>query len=120
MAVRLQNWKTQLRKGILELCILNALKEKEYYGYDLVQTLKKVDLLQMREGTVYPILARLEEDGLVTSETRPSSSGPPRKYVRITRSGRAYVAEANEHWREIVQAVERAQSVQGKGANDGQ
>ena len=116
--MRLQNWKTQLRKGILELCILNALKVKEYYGYDLVQSLKKIDVLQMREGTVYPILARLEEDGLVTSETRPSSSGPPRKYVRITPAGRAYVADANDHWREIVVAVERGRSAQMEGAND--
>jgi len=117
--MRLQNWKTQLRKGVLELCVLNALSAREYYGYDLVQTLKQIEVLQMREGTVYPILARLEDDGLVTSETRASSAGPPRKYVSITQEGKTYVAKANAHWSEMVSAVKRAQSGAMKGSSDG-
>ena len=80
----LDNWKTQLRKGLLDLCVLNFLARDEYYGYDLVQELKTIPALSIREGTVYPILARLEEDGLVVSEVRPSDAGPPRKYFNIT------------------------------------
>lgn len=101
----LQNWKTQLRKGLLELCILNRLQHREYYGYDLVQELKRIDVLQMREGTIYPILARMEEDGMVTSQVKPSNNGPPRKYFVITRSGKQDIKEMNKHWDNILAAV---------------
>lgn len=92
------NWKTQLRKGFLELCILNYLKVREFYGYDLVQELKKVDGLAMREGTIYPILARFQEDGLVCSKVQASGNGPPRKYFQITQQGMEILEEMNEHW----------------------
>ena len=101
----LANWKTQLRKGLLDLCVLNFLASQEYYGYDLVQELKKLPALSIREGTVYPILARLEEEGLVVSQVRPSDSGPPRKYFNITSQGRRTVREMNEHWGHIEGAV---------------
>ena len=105
-----KNWKTQLRKGLLELCVLNRLRYREYYGYDLVQELKAIDVLQMRECTVYPILARLEEDGLVASQLRPSVSGPPRKYFSITSSGKRIVKEMNGHWERVQKAVEISRS----------
>ena len=101
----LQNWKTQLRKGLLELCILNCLNRREFYGYDLVQELKQTEGLAMREGNIYPILARLQEDGFVVSRTKPSGSGPPRKYFSITTAGRGGLAEMNEHWNRIEEAV---------------
>ena len=106
----LQNWKTQLRKGLLDLCILNLLKQRKYHGYDLVQTLKRMEVFLMREGTVYPVLARLAEDRLVRSETAKSSAGPPRKYFTLTADGVAYVARANEHWNGIVTAIRQAQT----------
>ncbi|MHC4713378.1 MAG: PadR family transcriptional regulator [Planctomycetota bacterium] len=106
----LANWKTQVRKGLLDLCVLNFLRRREYYGYDLVQDLKSIDGLQMREGTVYPILARLEEEGLVKSEVRPSSNGPPRKYFRITDAGRRAVGHMNAHWEHMGEAVRTARS----------
>jgi len=103
--MNLDNWRTQLRKGLLDLCVLNFLAGREYYGYDLVQELKKSHALRIREGTVYPILARLEEDGLVISEVRPSNTGPPRKYFKITAEGRRAVAEMNEHWDWVEDAI---------------
>jgi PadR family transcriptional regulator PadR len=106
--MELERWKTQLRKGLLDLCVLNFLAAHEYYGYDLVQEMKEIDGLQMREGTIYPILARLEEDGLVRSERRPSDAGPPRKYFIITRAGERAVEEMNRHWRRIEAAVRTA------------
>lgn len=106
----LGNWKTQVRKGLLDLCVLNFLCRREYYGYDLVQDLKSIDGLQMREGTVYPILARLEEDGLVTSDVRPSSNGPPRKYFRITDAGRRAASDMNAHWDHMEAAVRTARA----------
>ncbi len=106
----LQNWKTQLRKGLLELCVLNYLQRRKYHGYELVQYLKRIDVLQMREGTIYPILARLEEDGLVTHSVRPSENGPPRKYFQTTRAGRAAAQAMNRHWKDVEAAVRLATS----------
>jgi len=106
----LQNWKTQIRKGLLDLCVLNFLRAREYYGYDLVQDIKQIDGLQMREGNVYPILARLEEDALVESKVRASTAGPPRKYFRLTPAGRKAIAEMNLHWNQMTQAVDAARA----------
>ena len=81
----LTNWVTQLRKGILEFCVLNVLEDASLYGYDIVRRLRALEVLVIGEGTIYPILARLEEDGLVTSEVKPSNTGPPRTpYRRCT------------------------------------
>jgi len=112
----LHNWKTQLRKGLLDLCVLNLLSTREYYGYDLVQDLKTIDGLQMREGNVYPILGRLEEEGLVTSDVRRSDSGPPRRYFHITVAGRKAAEAMNEHWEEINRAVRSAKAARIGGA----
>jgi PadR family transcriptional regulator, regulatory protein PadR len=102
------NWKTQLRKGFLDLCIVNCLRAREFYGYDLVQVLKRIEGASMREGIIYPVLARLQEDGIVTSETRPSTSGPPRKYYRITKKGLEVLNEMNTHWQRMVSAMSAA------------
>jgi len=104
----LGNWKTQLRKGFLELFILNHLRSGEYYGYDLVQAMKRIDGLAMREGTIYPILARLQDDGLVRSEIRSSDSGPPRKYFQITETGREALRDMNRHWQSLETAMRTA------------
>lgn len=103
--VAISNWRTQLRKGFLDLCVLNCLNVREYYGYDFVQKLKQIEGTAIREGIVYPILARMQEDGFVTSEKRPSSSGPPRKYYQITPAGRAVLREMNEIWRQMGAAM---------------
>lgn len=102
------NWKTQLRKGFLDLCILNHLEQKEFYGYDLVQQLKVAEGTSMREGIIYPVLARLQEDGLVTSVKRPSPTGPPRKYYQITEAGGEALKEMNDHWGIMVVAMENS------------
>ena len=115
----LNNWKTQLRKGFLDLCILNYLNAREFYGYDLVQELKQVEGTSMREGIIYPVLARLQDDGLVQSQKRPSSSGPPRKYYWTTDAGRQVLAEMNAHWQEMVKAMDSAIGFTGD-ANDEQ
>jgi PadR family transcriptional regulator PadR len=102
------NWKTQLRKGFLDLCILNHLAAQEFYGYDLVQQLKQGEGTAMREGIIYPVLARLQDEGIVTSEKRPSTSGPPRKYYQITKKGRHVLQEMNAHWRQMTAAMENS------------
>jgi len=114
-AMELQKWKTQLRKGLLDLCVLNFLGRREYYGYDLVQELKHIDGLHMREGTIYPILARLQEDGLVNSEVRGSSTGPARKYFNITPAGEKAIADMNKHWDLVERAVQLARREKAGG-----
>jgi len=82
------NWVVQVRKGLLELCILNALAEKERYGYELVKTLVQIPGLGMTEGTLYPLLSRLRIQGLVTARLEESPEGPARKYYSLTPEGR--------------------------------
>ena len=79
------NWQTQLRKGVLDIVILNFLQHGRCHGYEMVQSLKRIWGLRIREGNIYPILARLQTDGLVTNISEASQSGPPRKYYQLTK-----------------------------------
>ncbi len=101
----LDNWQTQLRKGLLDLVILNLLRHGRCHGYEMVQTLKKIDGLKMREGNIYPILARLQTDGLVTSCSEPSPDGPPRKYFELTESGQKILADMNSHLDKMMESI---------------
>ncbi len=105
----LDNWTTQLRKGLLELCIMNLLSLGNLYGYDLVKRLAVVDGLVTTEGTVYPLLARLKKAGLVHTRLEESSSGPARKYYALTPEGRRVRAAMNAYWGELAGAVRSLQ-----------
>ena len=92
------NWTVQVRKGVLELCILNALAAtRERYGYDLVKTLVGMPGLGVTEGTIYPLLSRLRVQGLVTTRLEESPEGPARKYYSLTPKGWRVTALMNEH-----------------------
>jgi PadR family transcriptional regulator PadR len=95
------NWATQVRKGMLELCILNAIKARSLYGYDIVRTLRTVEGLMISEGTIYPILSRLKREGLVRTTLKESSEGPARKYYDLTEKGRSILKKMNTYWKEI-------------------
>src|SRR5215831_6121704 len=101
------NWTVQVRKGLLELCILNALAEEERYGYDLVKTLVEVHGLGVTEGTIYPLLSRLRVAGLIASRLEESPSGPARKYYSLTKEGRKTMEAMNEYIGELNRSVER-------------
>ncbi len=105
--VDVSNWQSQLRKGLLDMVILNLLQHRRCHGYEMVQALKKVDGLQIREGNIYPILARLEMDALLASSKQPSVEGPPRKYYEITKLGRNIVAEMNRHWDQMHESIQK-------------
>ena len=94
----LDNWIIQLRKGILELCILNLLNEKEYYGYNLVKKLVSIKKLEAREGSIYPLLSRLKEQNLVKTRLEESNEGPVRKYYSLTEEGREFTTLINEYY----------------------
>jgi len=91
------NWTVQVRKGLLEVCILSALVEKERYGYDLVKTLVAIPGLGVTEGTLYPLLSRLRVQGLVTARLEESSEGPARKYYSLTKEGRKIMTAMNNY-----------------------
>jgi PadR family transcriptional regulator PadR len=103
--LNLDNWQAQLRKGLLDIAILNLLKHNQLHGYEIVQTFKQSRGLRIHEGNIYPILARLKADGLVTSQTKSSSEGPPRKYFKLTESGRKTLADMNLHWDKINETI---------------
>lgn len=95
------NWLTQVRKGMLELCILNAIKGTSLYGYDIVRMLCDIDGLVISEGTIYPILSRLRQEGFVRTKIAESTEGPARKYYELTAKGEKILSEMNDYWRDI-------------------
>lgn len=95
------NWATQLRKGMLELCILNAIKGTSLYGYDIVRRLRDIDGLVISEGTVYPILSRLKREGFVRTQIKESTEGPARKYYELTPKGERILTRMNDYWQDI-------------------
>lgn len=106
--MNLINWKIQLRKGLLELVVLNLLAGKRRHGYEMVQLLKTIDGLNIREGNIYPILARLKTDNLVTIEQEISPEGPVRNSYGLSSEGKKFLKQMNEHWRHLVVSIEKA------------
>ena len=97
--------KAQLLKGLLEGCILEIISHKENYGYVITETLNDNGFTDLNEGSVYPVLMRLEKKGLVTSESRKSDLGPRRKYFFISQSGLIYLNEFKELWQDVSSTV---------------
>ena len=95
------NWSTQLRKGMLELCILNAIRGTSLYGYDIVRKLRNIEGLVISEGTIYPILSRLKREGFVQTTIKESTEGPPRKYYELTAAGEKILSQMNGYWQDI-------------------
>lgn len=101
----LHNWQIQLRKGLLELVVLSLLQNGPRHGYEMVQALKRIEGLTIREGNIYPILARLQIDGLVECYSEASRDGPQRKYFSLTKSGKRILNEMNTHWEQIIKSI---------------
>ncbi len=97
---------SQLLRGVLDMCVLGLLRAEPTYGYELTERLAGFGLDAVSEGTVYPLLARLQRQGLVESYAVSSGSGPPRKYYRLTRAGAAQLPIWHQHWRGFAAAVE--------------
>ncbi len=104
------NWQAQLRKGLLEMALMNLLAGGESHGYEMVRRLKQLKGLEIREGNIYPVLARLQTDGLVSTYTLASSDGPRRKYYKLTEVGKQVLDRMNEHWNELVAGVNQIRS----------
>ena len=102
--MNIENTKAQMRKGVLEFCILSVIKDQELYTSEIMDTLKNAKLLVV-EGTIYPLLTRLKNDGLLSYRWEESTSGPPRKYYGLTEIGKQFLTELNNTWSELSSAV---------------
>jgi PadR family transcriptional regulator, regulatory protein PadR len=109
MNVNLENTKAQMRKGVLELCILAIIAEKEAYPSDILEKLKSSELIVV-EGTLYPLLTRLKDSGLLEYRWVESEKGPPRKYYQLTSDGTTALQELHKGWLELVGSVEKITS----------
>ena len=104
--MKIENTKAQMRKGVLEYCILSILRDGEAYTSDILETLKDAKMLVV-EGTIYPLLTRLKNAGLLAYRWEESNSGPPRKYYALTETGKLFLTELNITWSELQQAVKK-------------
>ena len=109
MELKLENTKAQMRKGVLELCVLSIISEEEVYPSDIIKKLKEAKLIVV-EGTLYPLLNRLKNAELLDYSWKESMAGPPRKYYHITKQGEDFLSELLHTWEELNNAVFRSTS----------
>ncbi|MGM9825935.1 MAG: PadR family transcriptional regulator [Paludibacteraceae bacterium] len=103
----IDNIKTQMRKGILEYCVLSIISRRgEAYTSDVIEVLRDADLLVV-EGTLYPLLTRMKNNGLLTYRWEESREGPPRKYFRLTPEGAALLADLEQEWNAITASIQK-------------
>ncbi|MFA6259993.1 MAG: PadR family transcriptional regulator [Bacteroidia bacterium] len=104
--MNVENARQQMKKGVLEYCALAIISRGEVYASDILEEMKTANLLVV-EGTLYPMLTRLKNDGLVTYKWVESKSGPPRKYFQLTESGELFLLDLKKTWNELVEGVQR-------------
>lgn len=103
--MKTENTKAQMRKGVLEYCILAILSKKDSYASDIIQKLKESKLIVV-EGTLYPLLTRLKNAGYLTYRWEESTQGPPRKYYELTTPGKDFLSDLDASWQELVESVD--------------
>ncbi|MPQ45417.1 PadR family transcriptional regulator [Marinifilum sp. N1E240] len=102
--MKIENTKAQMRKGVLEYCILSILSKSDAYASDIIKELKEAKMIVV-EGTLYPLLTRLKNAGLLSYRWEESTQGPPRKYYTSTEVGNDFLKELDNSWQELVDAV---------------
>jgi PadR family transcriptional regulator PadR len=115
--MNIENTQSQMRKGVLEFCILSIIQRGEAYPSDIIEEMKKSNL-QLLEGTLYPLLTRLKNADLLNYRWVESSGGPPRKYFSLTEKGSAFYKLLENTWREMADGVERVINSQGGGIRE--
>ena len=101
------NWKSQVKKGTLTFIILNILKENEYYGYELIEQIRKHTEIEIAEGTLYPLLNRLKTENLVDSKWVEQKTGIPRKYYCLTKMGIKTLVQMNGYWKNLEISIQK-------------
>lgn len=102
-----EDWLSQLRRGVVELCIMQILTQKPGYGYEIVSNLQQFGPLAAGENTIYPVLRRLKKEGHLDTFLQPSPTGPPRQYYQLTPVGEKRLAHLSKQWTEMAKAVEQ-------------
>ena len=110
----MSEWTSQVRRGILEYCILLLVSETPRYGYELVSTLEQWEPLAVTEGTLYPLLRRLLKDNFIDSFWQESEAGPPRKYYSLTGTGRQLLDAMSVEWNKLAESVQQIQMHRGE------
>jgi len=101
------NWKSQVKKGTLTFIILNVLKNNEYYGYELIEQIRKHTEIEIAEGTLYPLMNRLKTEDLVESKWVEQETGIPRKYYSLTDAGIETLAQMNIYWANLEKSIKK-------------
>lgn len=112
-----EDWLTQARRGVLELCVLSLVSRSPQYGYQLVSSLDRWDQLAAPDGTMYPLLRRLERGGHLATRWQEGGAGPPRKYYSLTTSGRRLLQRMSTEWAGLARAVAEVQREEVKEAH---
>lgn len=102
--MNLENTKAQMRKGVLEYCILSILANNDAYASDIINELKEAKMIVV-EGTMYPLLTRQKNSGLLSYRWEESQQGPPRKYYTLTEKGKVFLEELDKSWQDLIAAV---------------
>ncbi len=105
---------TQLRRGVLEFCVLAILEKESTYGFDLVSKLSAFEGMVTSEGTIYPLLTRLRKGGLVSTSWRESDAGPPRKYYTVTPSGTGALRSFETDWNRFTRSIDTILAARGE------
>lgn len=104
--MNIEDWKSQIKRGTLEFCILLMIRQKPTYGYEIISTLEKYPILAVKENTIYPLLRRLQKEELIKSFWQEGVEGlPPRKYYSITDKGNECIAAMSDEWANLLNAI---------------
>lgn len=105
--MNIDDWRSQIKRGTLEFCILLMIRRQPSYGYQIITTLERYPILAAKENTIYPLLRRLLKEEYISSSWQESAEGlPPRKYYAITDKGRHYLAAMSEEWQHLLEAIQ--------------
>ena len=110
----IEDWKSQIKRGTLEYCIMLMMEQRPRYGYEIISELEKYPMLAAKESTIYPLLRRLLKEGYLTSTWKETTEGlPPRKYYTITGKGKEYLDAMNEEWEHLLSAISELKGKNG-------
>ncbi len=108
--MNIEDWKSQIKRGTLEFCILLMISKRSYYGYEIISELDKWQILAAKESTIYPLLRRLLKEGFLSSYWQETTEGlPPRKYYSITDAGKTYLDLMSVEWENLLTAIDGIQ-----------
>lgn len=105
----LNKWKSQIKRGTLTFIVFQELKEKELYGYELIENIRQRTAIEVAEGTLYPLMNRLKKEALLNSKWVEQESGIPRKYYFLTKEGKAMLAKMQTYWNELEKSIKNYQ-----------